>query len=92
MKPSEAAKMVGMAEAKLREINRIPGRVILKAGSTLLIPRAAHSTKDVTPEVAQNGTLALAPEANRKPAKKSSSKTKNKKARPNPAQTRSAAR
>lgn len=92
MKPSEAAKMVGMAEAKLREINRIPARMILKAGSTLLIPRAAHSTKDVTPEVAQNGMLALAPEANRKPAKKGSAKTKNKKVRPAPSQTRTAAR
>ena len=92
MKPAEAAKMVGMAEAKLREVNRIPARMILKAGSTLLIPRAAHSTKDVTPEVAQNGMLAMAPEAVKKPAKKGASKPKNKKARTGPAKTRTAAR
>lgn len=92
MKPAEAAKMVGMAEAKLREVNRIPARMILKAGSTLLIPRAAHSTKDVTPEVAQNGMLAMAPEAVKKSAKKGASKPKNKKARTGPAKTRTAAR
>ncbi|MEK0418772.1 MAG: rane-bound lytic murein transglycosylase MltD [Pseudomonadota bacterium] len=76
MKPAEAAKLVGMPEAKLREVNRIPARMILKAGSTLLIPRAAHSTKDVTLEVAQNGILALAPEAVKKPAKKGAAKGK----------------
>ena len=74
MKPAEAAKLVGMPEARLRDVNRIPAKMIVKAGSTLLIPRAPHTTKDVGMEVAQNGMLALAPEAIRKPVKKGSAK------------------
>jgi membrane-bound lytic murein transglycosylase D len=76
MKPTEAAKLVGMSEATLREVNRIPAKMILKSGSTLLIPRAAHSTKDVAVEVAQNGMLAMAPEVVRKPSKKNAGKGK----------------
>lgn len=76
MKPTEAAKLVGMSEAKLREVNRIPAKMVLKSGSTLLIPRAAHSTQDVAVEVAQNGMLSMAPEVLRKPSKKSTGKGK----------------
>ncbi len=72
LKPSEAAQITGMNEALLREVNRIPLRMLVKAGSTLLVARAAHSQQDVTGPVAENAMLALAQEARpmRKPVVK----------------------
>lgn len=61
MRPADAAKRVGMSEADLRSINQIPPRVVIRAGSTLLIPRRDHMV-DVTEKVADNGQLSLAPE------------------------------
>ena len=62
LKPADAARLVGMSETQLREVNRIPPRMLVKAGSTLLVPRAAHITADVTETVADNGSMALASE------------------------------
>jgi membrane-bound lytic murein transglycosylase D len=59
LRPGDAAKQVGMTEARLREVNRIPPRMLVKAGSTLLVPRAAHRTADVSEQIAENGTMAL---------------------------------
>ena len=63
LKPSEAAKLTGMSEVQLREVNRIPPRMLVKIGSTLLVPRAAHTKHDVTGHIAENATMSLAPEA-----------------------------
>jgi membrane-bound lytic murein transglycosylase D len=52
-----------MTEDELRDVNRIPARMLVKAGSTLLVPRSAQHTHDVTEHVADNATMALAPEA-----------------------------
>jgi membrane-bound lytic murein transglycosylase D len=62
VKPAEAARSVGMSEQQLREINRIPPRMLVKAGSTLLVPRGAHAQRDVSEHVADNASIALAPE------------------------------
>jgi len=62
MKPADAAKQLGMSEAQLREVNRIPPRMLVKAGSTLLVPRNGHRDADVAEHVADNATLSLAPE------------------------------
>ncbi|MEO8859112.1 MAG: transglycosylase SLT domain-containing protein [Burkholderiaceae bacterium] len=62
MKPSDAAKQAGMAEADLRAINRIPAGMLIQAGSTLLIPRLATVQEDVTEVVAENGQLSLSPQ------------------------------
>ena len=62
MKPVEAAKSVGMSEEQLRDVNRIPARMLIKAGSTLLVPRRNALLGDVSSHVADNATLALAPE------------------------------
>jgi membrane-bound lytic murein transglycosylase D len=62
MKASDAARTVGMNEAQFREVNRIPPRMLIKAGSTLLVPRGAAQQKDVSEQVADNGQLSLAPE------------------------------
>ncbi len=60
--PAEAARQVGMDEAQLREVNRIPAHMLVKAGSTLLVPRGEHRQTDVSIEVADNATMALAPD------------------------------
>jgi membrane-bound lytic murein transglycosylase D len=63
MKPATAAKQVGMTEAELRSVNHIPPRVLIKAGSSLLVPRSKTHTVDVTEHVADNGQMSLTPEA-----------------------------
>lgn len=59
---AQAARHVGMSEADLRSINAIPPRMLIKAGSVLIVPRSARMQDDVTPHVADNGQLSLAPE------------------------------
>jgi membrane-bound lytic murein transglycosylase D len=63
MSPADAAKRTGMAESALREINRIPPKMLVKAGSTLLVPRAAHVHDDVSERLADTASLSLAPDA-----------------------------
>ncbi|GAA0757819.1 transglycosylase SLT domain-containing protein [Ideonella azotifigens] len=60
--PGEVARQVGMSEAQLREVNRIPPRMLVKAGSTLLVPRGAKLEADVPEALADNATMALAPD------------------------------
>ena len=62
MKSQEAAEAVGMSDDDLREINHIPARMLIKAGSTLLVPRHRAMLADVPSTVADTGTLSLAPE------------------------------
>jgi membrane-bound lytic murein transglycosylase D len=60
MKPADAAKRVGMSESVLREVNGIAmNKGLIKAGSTLLIPRSAHKTEDVTAHVADTAQLTM---------------------------------
>ena len=59
---SDAAKRVGMSEADLRAVNNIPPRMLIKAGSTLLVPRSAKMEADVAIHVADNAHVTLAPE------------------------------
>ncbi len=63
MKVSDAAKRVNMSEADFRALNNIPPRMVIKAGSALLVPRTANMLGDVTAQVADNGKLDLSPEA-----------------------------
>jgi len=62
MKPAEAAKRVSMSEADLRYVNRIPPQMIIRAGSTLLVPRPARQERDVTVRIADGGQLHLSRE------------------------------
>ncbi len=62
LKPADAAEKFGMSEAELREVNNIKGRMLIRAGSTLLVRRAAGVLLDVSTHVADNGHLSLAPE------------------------------
>ena len=63
MKVADAAKRVNMSEADFRAVNNIPPRMLIKAGSALLVPRSANMLGDVAAQVADNGTLDLSPEA-----------------------------
>jgi membrane-bound lytic murein transglycosylase D len=62
LQPAEAARLAGASEQQLREVNLIPPRMLVKAGSALLVPRAADAAGDVNPHLADHGELALAPE------------------------------
>jgi membrane-bound lytic murein transglycosylase D len=60
MQPAEAARRQGMTEAELREVNRVPPGMLVKAGSTLLVPRHPNRQDDVSATVADNATIQLA--------------------------------
>ena len=62
MRTAEAARHVGVSEEQLREINKIPSRMLVKAGSTLVVPRTHGRHADVSPQVADNAVIALAPD------------------------------
>ena len=62
MKPEEVAQQLGMPVEQLRSVNDIPLRMMITAGSTLLVHRKGKLDNDVTEHLADNGQLGLAPE------------------------------
>jgi membrane-bound lytic murein transglycosylase D len=62
MSVTEAAQRTGMGEADLRSLNNIPPRMLIKAGSALMVPRTTTTRQDVSAHLADNGQLALTPE------------------------------
>jgi membrane-bound lytic murein transglycosylase D len=62
LRPADAARQVGMSEAQLRDVNHIPSHMLVKAGSTLLVPRNAQRQADVSEHLAENAMMALTPE------------------------------
>jgi membrane-bound lytic murein transglycosylase D len=62
LRPADAARQVGMTEAALREINHIPPRMLVKAGSVLLVPRTAKRADDIPEKLADSAMLVFAPE------------------------------
>ena len=62
MRTADIAKRVGMSESDLRRLNQIPPSMLVKAGSTLLVPRASEQQTDVPEHLADNGRLQLQPE------------------------------
>jgi membrane-bound lytic murein transglycosylase D len=62
MTVAKAADLHGLPETQLREINKIPPRMLVKAGSTLLVPRHGRNAQDVPEHVADNGQILLAQE------------------------------
>jgi membrane-bound lytic murein transglycosylase D len=61
-KPASVAKRYGISEANLRSINGIPPRMVIKAGSTLVVPRGVQRQADVSMAVADNAMLSMSPE------------------------------
>ncbi len=62
MTAADAAQRSGMSENDLRSINAIPPRMLIKAGSTLIVPRPATVHEDVGALVADTGHLSFQPE------------------------------
>ena len=62
MSVAEAARRTDMSESDLRSLNNIPPRMLIKAGSALIVPRSATTRQDVSSHLADNGQVALAPE------------------------------
>jgi membrane-bound lytic murein transglycosylase D len=62
MTAAQAAERSGMSEGELREVNNIPPRMLVRAGSGLLVRRSAMRNSDVSEFVADNAQLSLQPE------------------------------
>ncbi len=62
MRTADAAKVVGMDEDELRAVNKIPLRMLVRAGSTLVVPRSEVGSADVSGHIADNATMVLAPD------------------------------
>ena len=60
MRTQDVARQVGMEEAELRSVNRIPKGMLVKAGSTLLVTRGTHTRDDVSERIADNASIMLA--------------------------------
>ena len=62
MSAAEAARRVGTSESELRAVNNIPPRMLIRAGSVLVVPRSPGKQEDVAGHIADNAQLNLAPE------------------------------
>lgn len=62
-RPTDLAKRYGLNERSLREINNIPARMLLKAGSTLIVPKSNQDiqTANISGSL-DNAKINLAPE------------------------------
>lgn len=62
-RPTDLAKRYGLNERLLREINNIPARMLLKAGSTLIVPKVNYDlqTTNISANL-DNAKINLAPE------------------------------
>lgn len=57
------AKKFGTTPEVIREVNNIPPRMLVKAGSTVLVPRTEMSSeKDIAPELVDTATLVTVPD------------------------------
>jgi membrane-bound lytic murein transglycosylase D len=62
MKLEEAAKEVSMHINDLRSANNIPPRMLVRAGSTLIVQRKGELDSDVSEHLATSAQLSLMPE------------------------------
>ena len=60
--PAALARRLHLAETTLRDVNNIPRRTLIKAGSTVLVPRPADDQTNVSKHLADHAVLALAPD------------------------------
>jgi len=76
LRTAEAARLTGMEESRLREVNRIPRGMMIRKGSALLVTRHGRHHHDVSEQVADNGAISLQREAAGKNTSASASKRK----------------
>ena len=59
-KPAALAARLGVSEAALRELNDIPPRMVIKPGSTLVVPKGRNATdENIAANMAESGVLDL---------------------------------
>jgi membrane-bound lytic murein transglycosylase D len=57
------ASKFGTTPEVIREVNNIPPKMVLKAGSTVLVPKMEEmAAKDISEEIADNATMLVAPD------------------------------
>ena len=56
------AQRFGISEIALREANKIPPKMRIKPGSTLLVPRPQNIKNDISAQVAENAALMMEPD------------------------------
>jgi membrane-bound lytic murein transglycosylase D len=57
------ASKFGTTPEVIREVNNIPPKMVLKAGSTVLVPKAEEmAAKDISEEIADNAMMMVAPD------------------------------
>ncbi len=56
------AARLNIDPATIREINKIPRGMRLKAGSTVVVPKSDHSQADISAKIAQSATMAVEPD------------------------------
>lgn len=57
------AKKFGTTPEVIREVNNIPPRMLVKAGSTVLVPKTeSNAEKDIAPELVDTATLVTVPD------------------------------
>jgi membrane-bound lytic murein transglycosylase D len=57
------AKRFGTTPEVIRQVNNIPPKMVVKAGSTVLVPRPENAAeKDIAPELVENARLVTAPD------------------------------
>lgn len=62
MRLADVAEKTGTTEAQLRQANDIPPRMMIKAGSALMVPRSEALDRDVALHIAETASLAFTPE------------------------------
>ena len=62
MTVSEAARANNMSEEEFRSLNNVPPRMLVKAGSTVLVPRSDAADSKVASHVIDRAHVAFAPE------------------------------
>jgi membrane-bound lytic murein transglycosylase D len=61
-RPAAIAARFGISEVALRDANRIPPKMRIRPGSTLLVPRPRHITQDISASVANGASLLIEPD------------------------------
>jgi membrane-bound lytic murein transglycosylase D len=61
-RPAAIAARFGISEVALRDANRIPPKMRIRPGSTLLVPRPKHITQDISASLASSASLLIEPD------------------------------
>lgn len=61
VKIAAIAQRFGTTEEVIRQVNHIPPKMVLKAGSTILVPMSAGA-RDITPEIAERARVSFEPD------------------------------